>query len=305
MQNASFFSSEIRDYCADNPVKSKETLEFLQKFNGRLFEATPSKDHKDHYMTFLEMVESTVESESSQSAKHAKPDKYLPSELNKSPSEKLGRCQICPSWSFTSKTEKKRHMSLLHRNSTGALPLHSSPNQASKHVCNYKGCGRQFLTYHRLYKHRKEQGHQIKKRKVPPSRRENTAKSKAVKTTILAYCQRSEQGNMTDDSDDVSFDGNEEESREECEEMEVEDTLDEDDADEVCTAQPCVIAELISKHSPEDESSENNEDDENANEKINWVQCDTCDQWYHTYCVNLENVTVQDKDFTYNCKDCV
>ena len=62
----------------------------------------------------------------------------------------------------------------------------------------------------------KSKGHQIKKRKVPSSGRENTAKSKAVKTTILAYCQRSEQGNMTDDSDDVSFDGNEEESREEC-----------------------------------------------------------------------------------------
>ena len=28
-----FLATEICDYCADNPVKSKETLEFLQKFN--------------------------------------------------------------------------------------------------------------------------------------------------------------------------------------------------------------------------------------------------------------------------------
>ena len=28
--------------------------------------------------------------------------------------------------------------------------------------------------------------------------------------------------------------------------------LDADDANEVCIAQPCVIAKLISKHSPED-----------------------------------------------------
>ena len=103
-------------------------------------------------MTFLEMTER-------EESRHSKPEEYLPSEVEKNEADKWGRCPICSSWSFTSKSEKKRHMSLLHRNFNGISQLKSNSGEKRKWVCNHKGCRRKFRTYYMLKKHKKEAGH--------------------------------------------------------------------------------------------------------------------------------------------------
>ena len=38
--------------------------------------------------------------------------------------------------------------------------------------------------------------------------------------------------------------------------------------------------------------------------KINWVQCDGCELWYHLVCVGLTPSQVADDSYEYHCDDC-
>ena len=68
-----------------------------------MYEPTPSADHEGRYMTFLEMLNAEDK------ASFAKPNEHLPS-------KSVGKCEMCPDWQFSSVTEAKRHVSLIHPN---------------------------------------------------------------------------------------------------------------------------------------------------------------------------------------------
>ena len=57
---------------------------------------------------------------------------------------------------------------------------------------------------------------------------------------------------------------------------------DDDDDDEACSARPC-------KHPSSDE--------------VDWVQCDTCEQWYHNLCVGITAETAAELE-SYVCPYC-
>ena len=38
--------------------------------------------------------------------------------------------------------------------------------------------------------------------------------------------------------------------------------------------------------------------------QVNWLQCDTCDLWYHLACIGLEQSQVSEEE-DFNCKNCV
>ena len=57
---------------------------------------------------------------------------------------------------------------------------------------------------------------------------------------------------------------------------------DDDDDDEACSARPC-------KHPSSDE--------------VDWVQCDTCEQWYHNLCVGITAETAAELE-SYICPYC-
>ena len=110
-----------------------------------MFEPTLSPDLNDRYLTFLEMTEAD-------SKELASPDQYLPSLLDSNVDKNGGKCSVCDAWSFTSKTEKLRHMKLVQgRTTTGP-----SNKSTAVFTCNHEGCGRKFSSYHFLYQHKKK-----------------------------------------------------------------------------------------------------------------------------------------------------
>ena len=180
-----FSRDTICDYCHKNPVRSKKVLDVLRQAGGRLFEPTPSTQFDDHYMTFLEMYEKSKSGE-----KLATADEHLPSELIKDAKERLGACSVCPAWMFTSKTEKDRHNSVLHKTKkTQAISSQScsSSSRSVKHTCRYDGCNRIFKTYHQLNVHRKAECHFRNKRKKAASRQSTAEISKRARSTITGH----------------------------------------------------------------------------------------------------------------------
>ena len=146
-----FLGEVICDLCVKNPVICTKTLELIKKSGGHLFEPTPSP-HKEHYLTFLEMSAIANVGE-----KLAESDEFLPSQLNLKTDERLGKCYICPSWIFTSITEKDRHYRMVHNKIATKVVTAKEDGEKSKsksvsqHICRV--CNRTFKTYHRLNKH--------------------------------------------------------------------------------------------------------------------------------------------------------
>ena len=118
-----------------------------------MYEPTPSTDHEGHYMTFLEMANSVDRK------KFAKPNEHLPL-LPHLPSKSLGKCETCPASQFSSVTETKRHVALLHP----TYKTESMPKGDQVFKCKHSGCNIGFATYHQLDKHRKEENHFVRKR---------------------------------------------------------------------------------------------------------------------------------------------
>ena len=147
-----FFGEVLCDYCAENPPQANKALDLLKKSNGSLFEPTPSPDLENHYLTYLQMREFKF--------KHATSDEFLPSTVSSSTEDQLGTCSKCPCpwvftskteklrhmqlihrpWVFTSKTEKLRHMQLIHRSytrKTNSKPPANKTSDSAKHMCNF------------------------------------------------------------------------------------------------------------------------------------------------------------------------
>ena len=68
----------------------------MNAHSNKFFEAAKCDLNDGHYKTFLEQISTSA---------NPLPDSGLPSQMN----SELGRCDICPSWSFGSKTERCRH----------------------------------------------------------------------------------------------------------------------------------------------------------------------------------------------------
>ena len=105
----------------------------------------------EHYLSYLEMCELEPE-------KLEVDDSALPS----CKGSDLGRCQFCPAFSFLSKTEKKRHMSVFHRHASKRSAKRRKSLQAMQICCV---CSETFITFYQLRKHKKITGH-VKRRKV-------------------------------------------------------------------------------------------------------------------------------------------
>ena len=143
-----FVKCSDRSCCPE--FSSKDLEEHLNSTNKRLPEVKKSID--DHFNTFLENY--------IDSKKHYSDDNQ-PTVAEKS----LGSCEVCPMFSFSSKTEKVRHKSMFHRRSTTKL-------KELKFKCKYPGCEKSFgsqpsLSRHQISsKHRKrDQTHDISKKK--------------------------------------------------------------------------------------------------------------------------------------------
>ena len=44
--------------------------------------------------------------------------------------------------------------------------------------------------------------------------------------------------------------------------------------------------------------------DGNGDDKISWVFCDSCTRWFHTLCVGLADLTDEELDDNFECKEC-
>ena len=142
-----FFNKTPCNFCQHNPPTAENVLGNLEKTNGQMYEPTNSASDEDHYLTFLEMFHAENKSNFS------KPNEHLPS-------KSIGKCESCPSWEFSSITESKRHISVLHRNYKSAPPT----DKTEKHfVCKIKTCGLIFPSYHKLSVHRKKENHFVRK----------------------------------------------------------------------------------------------------------------------------------------------
>lgn len=94
------------DHCTLHPVRAKKLFKFLNGNKMLLFNPTESDQHPGHYYTFLEMCK--------KSAEHVHMpvgNEGLSSEMNAE--HQLGKSHLCPSYSFSSKTEKQRPISLI------------------------------------------------------------------------------------------------------------------------------------------------------------------------------------------------
>ena len=115
-----------------------------------MYEPTSAPNLEGHYMTFLEMLNSSDLSTFSK-ANEALPSKHI------------GKCLMCHAWQFSSITEPKRHVSILHPNyRKDAIPTSEKQKQF---VCKVTMCYRVFLTYHQLTKHKTDSNHFVRKQK--------------------------------------------------------------------------------------------------------------------------------------------
>ncbi len=135
-------------FCQKQPVKCKQILELIKKAKGQLYEPTPSAEHENHYMTFLEMLNGEDKDS------FAKPNEHLPS-------KSVGKCELCPSWQFSSITEAKRHVSLLHPN----YKKESLPGSDKIFQCKFEKCDMIFPSYYKLSKHRKDENHFVRNKR--------------------------------------------------------------------------------------------------------------------------------------------
>ena len=149
-----------------HPVKCQKVLDLLRAADA-MYEHTPSTDHEGHYMTFQEMANSVDRK------KFAKPNEHLPS-------KSLGKCETCPAWQFSSLTEAKRHVTLLHP----TYKTESMPKRDQVFKCKHSGCNIVFATYHQLDKQSKEENHFVRKRTNEDEASHKSYKEKRIKTVV-------------------------------------------------------------------------------------------------------------------------
>jgi len=153
------------EFCSQNPPVKLEAFEFEKRIGGFLFDLKPSENHPGHFLTYLEMIN------------------LGKTDYNVQPS-KNGKCEICPSWWFSSVTEMQRHRRILHRKQ----PLAKIPkNPTDQLVCSFvksdgKKCNLTFPTYHQLQKHKNKMKHKRdRKRKAEEKAQEDNEKAAKVR----------------------------------------------------------------------------------------------------------------------------
>ena len=121
--------------CPNKPWKASQVQDFLQKRDFKLFRPEESAEYPGHYVTFLEMcripasdVKDDDENQSSVAAKA------------------LGRCERCPSYSFTSKTEQARGIHPCTTD-TGNPRRSLQLNPGKEFTCNHKTAGAIYVWY--------------------------------------------------------------------------------------------------------------------------------------------------------------
>ena len=172
--------------CAGKPWQAEKVYNFLKqrKFMIKLFRPEESTDHPGHYATFLELCQlpfSQVRDD----------DQNQPSVQVK----QLERCNIWPSYIFSSNTEKKRHISVCHRRVKASVPF--AGREKKKHVCTLANCGLTFNSYHKLYKQKKESGH----RRAPGQLKKGTSRATIAQ---LLLQQQDENAEVDDERKDES-----------------------------------------------------------------------------------------------------
>ena len=236
-------------------------------------EPTPSTEIKDAYMTFLEMKEVTDISHL------ASGDEYLPSLISNEESKQI-RCQICPSWSFTSKTESLRHMKVLHRHHKATLARNAKP---STYKCNYEGCNKCFPSPYYLSLHRKMMGHQKRKSPAISSRTKIADEAKKSKKSIIDIFKvvLAEDGN-TSSAEPSASSAESVQSQDDS----ASESSNDDDAFEMCIAEKYIVNEL-----PDSVA------------KADWLECKKCQLWYHNVCEKVPDSFDPKRD-TFVCSVC-
>jgi len=254
------FKNDICNFCRENPPKECPAFEFEKSMGGLMFDPVPSDDHEGHFKTYLQMNDA----------------KYQPDT-----DTDLGRCSKCVNWYFTSITEMQRHRRLLHpKIHFQNLTLPNSGKQVNNlfsctHKINGKACSLSFPTYHQLNKHKEKSGHKRKRaEKAKKDAEEKAKKSRKVageKAKIKSFFQKKITPVV------VAEVVGEEENEENEENQDTNTTEDQyiEDADESCAFPDCDIDCM-----------------KRGNRQIVWVACDSCDDWWHAYCVNGVNKNI-------------
>ena len=112
-----------------------------------MFEPTPSPNLEGNYMTFFKMLNATDQ------CHFVSPNEGLPS-------KSIGKCGVCSARQFSSITEGKHHISILH------------PNYVKKdmfkdvtYTFEYKDCNMVFKTQYRLAIHKNNENHYLKRKR--------------------------------------------------------------------------------------------------------------------------------------------
>lgn len=159
----------------ENPPKPCPTLDFRKKIEGFLFDPIPFGKHEDYYNVFvlqwfvLHCICSTMIITYLEMIKLQKTN-------FKSMQRHQVRREICLNWWFSSPTEIKHHVCLLHPNTSVTNMVENmeeQPIDESKKLqhcwfkANGKVCNVSFPTYHQFLTHTNKSGHKIsRKRRV-------------------------------------------------------------------------------------------------------------------------------------------
>ena len=206
----------------------------------------------------------------------------LPSEMNAE--HQLGKCHLCPSYSYSSKTEKQRHTSLFHRKQNEGKGRRRTANTRAQHVCKYqtpanasggpRECGMTFTSKRKLAKHQREARH--RKRGANQKLAGPANKKTRSQPTLQSFLDRYphlQRENCDDDDDDDDDDTRDDESVSESGTTDNERFTDEDRCG-VCQGR-----------------------EEDDKEIVSWISCDTCQTWYHYNCVPTTNDLPSEEEF--------
>ena len=237
-------------HCTSNPPSPCSAYDYEKSIGGFMFDPVPSEEHECHFKTYLEMVS-------------------MENSNYKGEPQELGRCAICPNWWYSSQTEIKRHRRILHPK----VPMEDIVAGDSKYntkesklfYCRFKLngkiCNLTFSSYHQLYTHRNKCGHKRnRKRTAEVTQKKEEMVTKKIcheKEKIEAFFQSTSKVRVVD------------KEQEETEESEIESC--EGDMEDRCEADNCRVDELDGA-------------------LIEWIECDECGGWWHTFCLCVKKV---------------
>ena len=164
---------------------SENIKSFLLKYNNRIPVPTKDTHHEGHFKTFLQMEKGSD---------YSYGDDEQPSVVKNA----IGKCEFCPNYSFTSKTEKNRHMSVFHRRRKTTV-------SSKEFTCNFNNCGKMFTSRSCLNRHKNQFEHKERNAPKDPrnkSRRNPTKRLRKI-NEVLAQFDSDEEDSSDDDEEDT------------------------------------------------------------------------------------------------------